>query len=72
MPQEISLLLQAWCRGDESALEKLMPLVYSELRRPARRHMMRERGGHTLQTTAHINKACLQHIDAKTEARQTK
>lgn len=65
-PQEVSLLLQAWCRGDESALEKLMPLVYSELHRLARRYMMRERIGHTLQTTALVNEAYLRLIDAKT------
>jgi ECF sigma factor len=51
-PQEITRLLLAWNEGDESALEKLVPLVYQELRRLAKRQMGRERPDHTLQTTA--------------------
>jgi hypothetical protein len=52
---EVTGLLQAWSAGDEEALQKLMPLVYEELHRAARRYMARERSGHTLQTTALIN-----------------
>jgi RNA polymerase sigma factor (TIGR02999 family) len=50
-------------QGDPSALERLVPLVHSELRRLARRQMRRERTGHTLQTTALVNEAYLRLID---------
>jgi len=52
-----------WSNGDESALNKLMPLVYDELRRLAHRYMNREREGHTLQTTALVNEAYLRLVD---------
>ena len=52
-------LLQAWNDGDASALDKLMPDIQAELHRIARRHMIRERQGHTLQTSALINEAYL-------------
>lgn len=63
-PQEVTQWLIAWSNGDQAALERLMPLVYAELRRLARRHMGRERSGHTLQTTALVNEAYLRLIDA--------
>jgi len=56
---EITLLLQAWGDGDERALERLMPLVYVELRQAAHRYMAREAPGHTLQTTALVNEVYL-------------
>ncbi|MGH9768946.1 MAG: sigma-70 family RNA polymerase sigma factor [Blastocatellia bacterium] len=62
--QEITRLLVAWGQGDQTALERLMPLVYEELRRLARRHMNRQRPGHTLQTTALVNEAYLRLIDS--------
>ena len=55
----ITQLLLRWRRGDQSALEQLMPLVYEELHRLARQCMRRERAGHTLQTTALVNEAYL-------------
>jgi RNA polymerase sigma-70 factor, ECF subfamily len=55
----ITELLLQWRRGDQSALEQLMPLVYEELHRLARRCMRRERAAHTLQTTALVNEAYL-------------
>lgn len=58
-PQEITDLLKAWERGDRSALEKLIPLVETELRRLAKNYMRREKPGHVLQTTALINEAYL-------------
>lgn len=58
-PQEITDLLQAWERGEQSALEKLIPLVETELRRLAKAYMRRERPGHILQTTALVNEACI-------------
>lgn len=57
--EDISELLVAWGDGDESALERLMPLVYDELKRLAHRYMRGERVGHTLQTTALVNEAYL-------------
>jgi RNA polymerase sigma factor (TIGR02999 family) len=56
---EITGLLQAWGDGDERALERLMPLVYEELRQAAHRYMAREAPGHTLQTTALVNEVYL-------------
>jgi RNA polymerase sigma factor (TIGR02999 family) len=58
-PEDVTQLLQAWSRGDESALEKLVPLVYRELHLRARRCMAREREPHSLQTTALIHEAYL-------------
>ncbi len=62
---EVSLLLQAWRKGDNSALNRLAPLVLDELQRIAHRHMAREHVGHTLQTTALVNEAYLRLVDAK-------
>ena len=56
-------LLLAWGRGDETALDQLIPLVHDELRRLARRHMAGERPGHTLQATALVNEAYLRLIE---------
>src|SRR5262245_47009246 len=58
-------LLQAWGRGDQHALDQLMPLVQHELQKLARRHMDRERTGHTLQTTALVNEVFVRLIDGK-------
>jgi RNA polymerase sigma factor (TIGR02999 family) len=64
-PNEITRLLVAWGGGDESALERLIPLVYDELRRLAHRYMSHERPGHTLQTTALVNEAYLRLVNWK-------
>ncbi len=56
---QITRLLKAWSGGDEIALEELMPLVYNELRRAARRHMRHERPDHTLAATALVNEVYL-------------
>jgi RNA polymerase sigma factor (TIGR02999 family) len=61
-PQEVTQLLAAWREGDQDALDKLMPLVYDELRRIASRYMKREHAGHTLQTTALVNEAYLRMV----------
>jgi RNA polymerase sigma factor (TIGR02999 family) len=61
-PQEVTQLLRAWSGGEESALDKLVPLVYGELHRMARRYMARERPGNTLQVTALVNEAYLKLI----------
>jgi RNA polymerase sigma factor (TIGR02999 family) len=64
-PQQVTQLLIAWSNGDKSALDELLPLVYDELRRLARKYMRRERPGNTLQTSALINEAYLRLIDQK-------
>ena len=56
---QITLLLVDWSKGDENALEQLMPLVYEELRRMARNYMRRQPSGHTFQTTELIHEAYL-------------
>ena len=64
-PHEITQLLAEWSEGNQSALDKLYPLVYNELRRLAHGYLRRERKGHTLQTTALINEAYLRLVDQK-------
>jgi RNA polymerase sigma-70 factor, ECF subfamily len=64
-PKEVTQLLIAWSNGEEEALEKLVPLIYDELRRIARRYMKREPAGHTLQTTALVNESYLRLIEQK-------
>jgi RNA polymerase sigma factor (TIGR02999 family) len=56
---QLTQLLRAWSEGDRGALERLMPLVYEELHRLARRYMAGEHPGHTLQATALVNEAYL-------------
>lgn len=63
MPEEISQLLIGWGEGDKAALDKLIPLVYAELRRLARHYMRGERACHTLQTSALVNEAYLRLVD---------
>ena len=66
--KEITQWLVAWSNGDQTALDKLIPLVHEELRRLAKRYMRQERGRErraiTLQTTALVNEAYLRLIDA--------
>lgn len=62
---EITGLLIDWCNGDQTALDKLMPLVERELHRIASRYMRREDPAHTLETTALVNEAYLRLIDQK-------
>ena len=62
-PKEVTRLLVDWGKGDQAALDELIPLVYDELRRVARRYMRRESQGHTLQTSALVNEAYLRLID---------
>jgi RNA polymerase sigma-70 factor, ECF subfamily len=64
-PKSITELLIEWRDGDVTALDRLMPLVYEELRRLARYHMRRERPGHTLQTGALVNEAYIRLVDHK-------
>src|SRR2546422_5832457 len=62
---EVTQLLIQWSNGDKAALDKLMPLIYSELRQVARHYMSRERPGHTLQTTALVNEAYVRLVNRK-------
>lgn len=62
---DVTRLLARWNDGDESALAQLVPIVHDELRRLARRQMMRERPGHTLQPTALVNEAYLRLVNLK-------
>ena len=64
-PEGVTQLLVDWSNGDQKALDKLMPMVYSELRRLASNYLRRERAGHTLQPTALVNEAYLKLIDQK-------
>ncbi len=56
---DVTLNLNAWRRGDQEALDAVMPLVYGELKRLAAAYMQRERSDHTLQTTALVHEAFL-------------
>jgi len=60
---EITDLLQEFSRGNEDAMDRLMPLVYEELQRQAHAYLRRERKNHTLQTTALVHEAFLRLID---------
>lgn len=62
---DVTQLLINWNNGDQEALDRLIPLVYAELHRQARRYMKNEGPGHLLQTTALINEAYLRLIDQK-------
>ena len=64
-PTRVTGLLLKWGRGDESALERLIPLVHRELQQIAQRCMAGERAGHSLQATALVNEAYLRLIDTK-------
>src|SRR5438105_15271922 len=63
--ENVTQLLMKWSEGDETALEQLMPLVYSELRRLASNYLRRERQNHTLQPTALVNEAYLKLVDQR-------
>jgi RNA polymerase sigma-70 factor (ECF subfamily) len=59
----ISAILRACTNGDQSALDRLTPIVYNELHRLARRYMRGERAGPSLQTTALVNEAYIRLVD---------
>jgi RNA polymerase sigma-70 factor (ECF subfamily) len=59
---DVTQLLKDWGQGDKSAVNKLIPMVYEELRKVAHRQMVKERAGHTLQTTALVNEVCLRFL----------
>lgn len=61
---EVTSLLLAWGQGEESALQKLIPVVHDELHRLAHRYMRGEHPGHILQTTALVNEVYLRLVDS--------
>ena len=61
--KDVTQLLRDWSGGDKTALERLTPIVYEELRRIARIHMTREDANHTLQSTALVNEAYVRLLD---------
>jgi len=63
--KDIGALLRAWSDGDQTALDRLAPIVYDELRRLAHRYMEGEPRGHTLQTTALVNEAYMRLVEVK-------
>ncbi len=63
LPSQVTQLLIKWSDGDKAALDQLIPLVHSELRRIARRYMRRQSPEHTLETSALINEAYLRLVD---------
>ena len=58
-PGEVTRLLASWSGGDDAALSRMVPMVYEDLRRMARRHLQRERDGHTLQGTGLVHEVYL-------------
>jgi RNA polymerase sigma factor (TIGR02999 family) len=59
---DVTQLLAQWSSGDQAALEKLLPLVYGELRRLASAYLRRERSNHTLQSTALVHEAFMRMV----------
>ena len=70
---DVTGLLLSWRRGDAAALDRLVPIVYDELRRVARRHLRREQPGHALQATALVHEVYLRlvHVDRLTLKNRT-
>ncbi|MEP7274039.1 MAG: ECF-type sigma factor, partial [Acidobacteriota bacterium] len=71
-PQRISALLDDWRHGNRAAVDELIPLVETELRRLARSHVRRERGDYTLQTTALVNEAYIRLAEREGVRRQNR
>lgn len=63
LPDEVTQLLLKWSKGDNAAFDELIPVVYTELKKLARRYMGKERLDHTLQTSALINEAYLRLVN---------
>jgi RNA polymerase sigma factor (TIGR02999 family) len=64
-PNQVTQLLVSWGRGDQQSLENLIPLVYDELRRQARRYLRRERPDHTLQSSALVHEVYVRLVDQR-------
>jgi RNA polymerase sigma factor (TIGR02999 family) len=64
-PRDVTALLGDWSRGDRTALDQLLPLVYAELRRVALRQLRKERADHTLQPTALVHEVFIRLVDQR-------
>lgn len=64
-PHDVTALLGEWSRGNRTALNQLLPLVYAELRRVAARHLRNERPDHTLQPTALVHEVYIRLVDQR-------
>ena len=64
-PRDITVLLDEWTGGDRGALDRLLPLVYAELRNVAGRQLRHERDGHTLQPTALVHETYMRLVDQR-------
>jgi RNA polymerase sigma factor (TIGR02999 family) len=64
-PRDVTTLLGDWSRGERTALNQLLPLVYAELRRVAARQLRRERADHTLQPTALVHEVFIRLVDQR-------
>jgi RNA polymerase sigma-70 factor, ECF subfamily len=64
-PEDVTALLDGWSRGDPDALDRLVPVVYAELRRLAARQLRRERSGHSLQPTILVHEAYLRLVNQR-------
>ena len=64
-PRDITALLGDWSRGDRAALDQVLPLVYAELRRVARRQLRKERSDHSLQPTALVHEVFIRLVDQR-------
>jgi RNA polymerase sigma factor (TIGR02999 family) len=64
-PRDVTALLGDWSRGNRTALDQLLPLVYAELRRVAARQLRNERADHTLQPTALVHEAYMRLVDQR-------
>jgi RNA polymerase sigma-70 factor (ECF subfamily) len=62
---EVTILLAAWAKGSQQALDELTPLVYRELRQLAASYLRKERKGHTLQPTALVHEAYMRLVDQR-------
>ena len=64
-PRDVTALLGDWSRGNRTALDQLLPLVYAELRRVAARQLRNERAAHTLQPTALVHEVYIRLVDQR-------
>jgi len=69
---QVTQLLKAWSAGETAALEKIVPLVYQELHEMARRYMVHQRPGHTLQPTALVHEAYVHLVDSAQTSLETR
>lgn len=65
LPRDVTALLGEWSRGNRTALNQLLPLVYAELRRVAARQLRNERADHTLQPTALVHEVYIRLVDQR-------